>query len=348
MKFENFSHKDAIKEGANKLERLNQEIENPNLSIEEKELKLEEATQIEAKLDYFEQELGVDPNEVLKIYENITPGDAEKEIDELGLGAVGSIGDNSEALMERLGGMAKNKCARVVAAILAAGVIGIGSYATEFSVTDNKSSAIERVDNKFNKKQKRNLKLFKGWAQEYGAEHLFTDEEFANMEVVGHRYDKAHEFFRSKIRSRRLQEEVPKKAKQQGTYKEYTDNNNSHKEFSAEGVSSPSLKTVESKKKQFLVTDYFTADGEEQFRMVMEDKWGEDGEKAYKYNIESTVKPKFKAYRYGKITKTEFLGWVKGYNDALKEMGATSDVIDIQKIPEQTIISGPTSDLDAI
>ncbi|MBT4277122.1 hypothetical protein HOD96_00020 [Candidatus Falkowbacteria bacterium] len=354
MKFETLATGEELKQGTNKLEKLNQEIESSDLSVEEKEAKLEEATRIEGQLDYFEQELGIDPEEVLKIYESLTPETAQEEIKEIDPNLLESIKNDSKEFMTKLGEMAKNKCTRVVAAILAAGIISVGNYTPEFGVTVNEASAIEQVDKKFTKKQQENVKLFKGWAAEMSAEGVFTDKELANMSVYGGRYDKAYELFEKKIRFRLLQDKTREQSKQQGTYKQFTDEKGKvYEEMSAEEVdlNQGISKKAEQEKGELIVSKYFTSDGKEQFIKAMKTKAGEQAEEAYKYNMVTVIKPEFNAYFSGSITETEFLGWVEKFNAALKKLGATSDVIDVQKIPklkQGKVIQGQAADLDAL
>lgn len=93
---------------------------------------------------------------------------------------------------------------------------------------------------------------------------------------------------------------------------------------------------------------HFTSSGQEQLMAVMEKEAGPHAEEAYKQNMD-LIRNEFNHYLSGKVTKENLENWCQGMNDKLKELGAESDVIDMNKLEglKPNIISSPDVDKDA-
>ena len=113
QKMENLE--EQLKKSARELERQNSEIEESRTQ-EEKNEKLEEATRTEEVLDRLEQELGVSSEQIMGIYDSLTPESARQELLSEGIEGAEDPARAAREIKQRNYGA--SKLARVAACLL--------------------------------------------------------------------------------------------------------------------------------------------------------------------------------------------------------------------------------------
>jgi hypothetical protein len=98
--------------------------------------------------------------------------------------------------------------------------------------------------------------------------------------------------------------------------------------------------------KSNLETTIFEPGGKEQFMEAMKKLAGQHAEEAYKQNI-GLIKTEIDAYQKGDISKEELQKWSEGFNNKLKEIGAKSDIIEIEKILRLKLKNIQSSNIDS-
>lgn len=150
------------------LEKKNREIE--EAGGEEKEKKLKEAGELEEKLDKLEKDLGVSGEEIRKIYENLTPGEAKDELEKEG---INPESDDLESAEKKIKTSGPGKLARLAACLV---FLFIGSQVNQVEGSVAKSEQTPQKDKWENKSEEDFLAKLK-------VSKKFRDQEYLDIIV---------------------------------------------------------------------------------------------------------------------------------------------------------------------
>jgi hypothetical protein len=354
---------------ASKLEKINAQIENLD-DQNERERLLEEASALENKLDLLEEELGLDGAKLLKVYEQLTPLEAYTELQEIDSDQedIGRdiTGGNFHKIIERLrqAKLSSAKLLRLAACALSL-FVAVGAASPELSAAKEPEKITSTAESK-DKEQKAYQDL-KEWRAQWKAEDIISDSELRSfIGLYEVRADKAIEVLEEKVKLRKLHRAARTRAKREDTYKTYIDQEGKRiEEYSLSGFRwdyrkkdwvEDKINVVQEKegagggeekisekqgisREQVDIEDCFAPGGQEEFLRVLKEKFGPNGEKAFKYNI-SLLKEEFNKYYLGELSKDQIIKDLKQSNQNIRNLGGRFDVFDIDKLIK--ILSRPS------
>lgn len=95
-----------------------------------------------------------------------------------------------------------------------------------------------------------------------------------------------------------------------------------------------------------LKINVFTSDGQEQLMEAMKKIAGQNSQEAFNQNVAS-IKAQIEAYSNGSVSREDTQEWLEEFNSKLKELGAKSDIIEVEKVLKLKSKIIKSSDVDS-